>query len=326
MRIPLAVVALLLVAGCAGQKAPGPPAASDSSTTAAVGLAVPTWRLRDAWTYTIGDAKATYVVTADKGDDWMMETDSPERAFQNLRDDVSRLGPQRKTDLAGSQGTDRVLFFQWPLTDGKSWATPWDHQPLTVVAHVAPGGTTAQLQAKDRNGTLVYDYSYDAGIGWFRSLKHYGPDGKLLIDLELEAHQHNWTGNLARWDLKQATKQAGTLPSTGLASSSNYEVPLTATDVWLAATLDCSMGLATMGTSPSPFVTGFAGADPRGGGVGGQPCPQQQAFTGPIGAPKAPAQGGTSETWGYSLVASAGTTGSYSFEILIRTLQEVAFP
>ena len=63
-----------------------------------------------------------------------MDTAAPDRAFQDAREDVSRLGPQRKSDLAGSQGDDRVQFFQWPLVDGKSWSTRWDHQPVTITA------------------------------------------------------------------------------------------------------------------------------------------------------------------------------------------------
>jgi hypothetical protein len=322
---PLALATLLLLAGCTASKAPGGTSGVEAPVAGATtGLAMPTWAIGDAWTYTIGETKATYVVTADQGSDWLMETDSAERSFQNLRDDVSRLGPQRKSDLAGSQGDDRVVFFQWPLVEGKTWTTPWDHQPLTVVAHVT--GTTSHLQGKDRNGTLVYDYSYDSAVGWFRSLTHYSADGKALIDLKLDTHVHNWTGALARWTLKTGVKQAGDILPTGLASSSTYEVPLTATDVWGSMSLSCSNGAASLGTSPFPFATGLAGTDPRGGGVSGQPCASPQTFAGSLGSPKAPAQGGTSETWGYALYASPGATGSYSFEVVVRTLQSVPFP
>lgn len=285
---------------------------------------MPTWAVGDAWTYTIGASKATYVVAADKGGEWIMETDSPERAFQNLREDVSRLGPQRKSDLAGSQGDDRVLFFQWPLTEGKTWTTPWDHQPLTIVAHVS--GTTAQLQGKDRNGTVAYEYLYDAAVGWFRTLKHYGPDGGTLVELTLDSHVHNWTGTLARWDLKPAARQAGAFAATGLASSTTYEVPVAATDVWASMALDCGSGAASLGTSPFPFATGLAGTDPRGGGLSAQPCAAPQTFSGTLGVPKAPPQGGATEQWGYALYATPGTTGTYSFEVMVRTLQSLPFP
>jgi hypothetical protein len=313
----LLLLLLTAFAGCSGktEAADQPSTATAASTD--TGLPLPRWAVGDAWTYKVGSDKATYVVTGETGGDWTMETDSPERAFQNLRDDVSRLGPQRKSDLAGSQGTDRVEFFQWPLTEGKTWGTQWDHHPVTITAHLVAGA--AHLEARAANGTLVYRYTYDAATRWFHELHHYAADGSELIGFTLEAAVHNWTGAIARWDLKTVTDGHGDL-SQGFAGSATYDVPLTATDVWLDVALTCATGTATIGTAPLPVVTSLAGVDPRGGGVGGQPCPQDDAFIGSIGAAKASPQGGTSETWGWSVTATPTVTGNYHLVILVRTL------
>ncbi len=321
MRSLQLAVALLMLAGCAGSGGPsssGPAAQGGlESTASAIGL--PQWAVRDAWTYKSGDATLTYVVTADQGADWLMETDSPERAFANLRDDVSRLGPQRKADLAGSQGADRVEFFQWPLTDGKTWTTQWDHQPVTIKARVANG--VADLMAHDRNGTMVYHYTYDPAVRWFKELHHFGSDGKEIIGFTLSAAVHNWTGSVARWKLDNVGSQHGDLGASPPSSFVNFDVPLAATDVWVSLRVDCASGSVTAGVAPFPVVTTVAGVDPRGNGISGTPCPANPAFIeGPVGAPKAPPQGGSTETWGWSMVGAPGSVGTYAIEVLVRTL------
>jgi hypothetical protein len=325
MRARVAVALLLVplaLAGCTGPSTSSSPgagatAAAGAGDASAASLPMPAWAVRDAWTYRSGDATVTYVVTADQGGDWFMETDSPERAFANLRDDVSRLGPQRKSDLAGSQGSDRVEFFQWPLTDGKTWTTLWDHQPVAITAHVAAG--VATLEAKDRNGTMVYHYTYDPAVRWFKELHHYGADGKEVIGFTLVEAKHGWTGKVARWALQEVTHAHGDLAS-GPDSAVTFDVPLTATDVWAKLDFTCASGSVLGGVDPFPVVTSVLGVEPRGIGDGGLPCPVDAHHEGSAGAPKAPPQGGSSETWSWAVVAPAGTVGTYNLEVLVRTL------
>lgn len=332
-KAPAALAALLLAAvllsGCSGDApAPDPALGADGAPLAST-LPQPTWAVGDWWSYLVDvgpgeeGAPTTYVITADKGSDWWMDTDSPDRAFQDARDDISRLGPQRKSDLAGSQGSDRVEFFHWPLTADDTWTTRWDHQDLDIRVHsidVAAG--TARLMA--HNATqMVYDYTYDADVGWFQSLSRFGPDATVAVSFNLHKSGHNWTGEFATWDLDFVIGLAGPLgeppPPTQV-----YEVPLTATDVWVHASLHCTSGVAQVGTSPFPFGLSITGQDERGGGASGQPCPSDEEFSGSAGAPKAPAQGGDTETWGYSVAGEPGT-GTYSLEIMVRTLTMTPF-
>lgn len=261
----------------------------------------------------------TYVVTAEQSADWVMETDSPERAFQDAHEDVSRLGPQRKSDLAGSQGSDRIEFFRWPLTDGLSWTTQWDDRPVTITAHVT--SAQAHLQAVDANGTKAYEYTYDPKVGWMRDMKRFAPDGSELFAGRLTASGHNWTGNVARWDLDAIVARTGTLASPAN-EHGTFEVPLAATDVWASLHLSCTTGTLNLGVAPMPVVTTMATLEPRGvGGGGGEPCPAEIHFTDSAGAPKAPVQGGTSETWAWSVKGVPGGVGTYSLEVLVRTLE-----
>ncbi len=319
MKVVVALVMLgALFAGCSskGSSDDGTNEAAASGESAET-LAVPTWQLRDYWTYQIGDSTATYVVTEDKGSDWFVDTDNPDRAWQNARDDVSRLGNQRKSDLAGSQDPERVEFFRWPLADNLTWSASWDHVPVTITAQV--DGSQATLEAYTLNGTLDYRYVYDAEVGWFRELTHFAPDGSEIITLRLTASGHNWTGNVVRWTYETIQDKEGDL-SGGIHDAVNFDVPLTVTDVWVRFDFSCTQGTALGGVAPMPIAPTVAGTDPRGTGLDGTTCPFESTFMGSIGAPKAPPQGGDAESWGYSLIAGPDT-GSYKVVILIRTME-----
>ncbi len=315
------VILILLLAGCSGAQAGPSETGATGSQSVAQAIELPRWAVRDFWIYSVSDDPVTYVVTAEQGGDWIMETDSPERAFQDLRDDISRLGPQRKSDLAGSQGSDRVEFFRWPLTDGKTWATRWDGQPVTITAKLEAG--VARLEAKDRNGTVAYQYTYDPAVRWFGELRHFAPDGSELVALSLAASGSLWKGEVARWSVEEVANQRGDLESEPPSSAVNFDVPLTATDVWANLRVDCQAGFVLGGVAPMPIVGTIAGTEPRGASVGGGTCPNAFAFVGSAGAPKAPPQGGTSEMWAWSLFATPGGGGTYVFEILVRTLSMV---
>lgn len=324
-----AALAAFLLAGCGGAASDpsgeGPGAGPAGTAGDSAGIPLPSWAVGDAWTYTLNGAPTTYVITSQTASDWVIETDSPERAFSDLRDDVSRLGPQRKSDLAGSQGSARVEFFQWPLQAGKNWTSTWDHAPVAIrVLSVRDG--VAELEARLANATAsdppVYRYTYDAADRWFSRLVHYNPDGSELVNLQLTSATHNWTGTLARWELDPVIFVEGAL---GQPVAMNYDVPLTATDVWVDAAVHCTSGVAQVGTSPFPFAGGLTGQDDRGGGAAGEPCPSDEAFTGSAGAPRPMPQGGPAETWGYA-VAGSDSAGTYRLEVVVRTFVPVPFP
>jgi hypothetical protein len=313
-------LALLALAGCAGKgggtAAPGATAASGPPHAA--GLLPPTLKVGDWWNFTAPTGALSYVISADAGDDYTMDTDNAGLAFFNALSDVSTLGPIRKADLAGSQGKDRVEFLQWPLRDGRNWTTTWDGAKVAITAQVS--GEVAKMTAKRENGTLYAKYTYSNRTHWFTDLDFMDDAGNSAFELKLQASGSAFGGTVKRWDLTPVANLHGDLAAVPPPPPGSYQVPLTATDVYVSATLACTAGVVNVGTSPSPFVTGIAGADTRGGGVGGQPCPATASFAGSAGAPQAPPQGGASETWGYSVTAAPGSAGTYSLVVLVRTL------
>ena len=306
---------VVLLAGCSSTS---PPTSSGTGPTGAANdllINAPTWHRGDAWTFAAANGTlVSYVVTEDKGTDWWMDTDSAERAFADARDDVSRLGPQRKSDLAGSQGSDRVAFFQWPLTDGKTWSTPWDHRPVTVTASVKDN-RTAHLVAKNANGTIVYDYVYDAAAHWFSRLTHYGDDGQEQIAFTLDHASHNWTGKVVRYGIKELYQGVA---GGGGSDTKQVQTDASASDIWMALHMRCGQaGYLTVSVTPMP-------PDQSGGGYEATgPCGVIQPsldFEGPL-------PGTLGGTWNIAF-SVVGDAPSYGVLVLqrTRTALEVPFP
>ncbi|MEK6976426.1 MAG: hypothetical protein AABY18_08815 [Candidatus Thermoplasmatota archaeon] len=308
----------VLVAGCSGGAGNGDAAPeSGSDDVLDGGLTLPTWAVRDWWQYGIeagaGEESppTTYVVTADAGADWFIDTDSEERAFQDARDDISRLGPQRKSDLAGSQGDDRVEFFRWPLRAGANWTTRWDHQPVDIAV-ASVDGSRATLTA--RNATqVVYTYTYDADVRWFRQLDRHGPDGGVAFSLMLLDHGVNWTGTAVRWELETLATDgtAGNAGPGALQIIPGLSVSAGTTDLWLAYGIPCSQGAFS--------VTLRSDADPGQGGydVTGQ-CAGSIAFS--EVAVQSPSPGTWTLTFGF---ATTPGDGPMEYELLARTRVDV---
>lgn len=283
-RAPLlaavALVAVVALAGCSGAgEAGGPRPGADVSAGDPEGarsglLSAPAWAVGDWWTYGIAGsgvdpgAPTTYVVTADLGTDWRMDTDSDERAFQDARDDISRLGAQRKSDLAGSQGSDRVQFFRFPIEANATWATRWDGQEVTIRVE---GVDAEGARFTARNAThLVYTYTYDAASAWFGSLGRHALDGSVAFSLQLLDSGHAWSGEAVRYELREL--YAGGADATIL-----VDVTDGATDLWLEYAARCTGGAGGYTVVVKPAD----GTDPAAGHTASQQC-TDNAFSGVV--------------------------------------------
>jgi hypothetical protein len=315
----LAVAALLAagLAGCSGKgpadgpSATGGPGPGPDGLGQAEGWPLPAWAVGDAWSYSFNGERTTYGITSQTSSDWIMDTDTESRAFADARDDVSRLGPQRKSDLAGSQGDERVEFFRWPLAENKTWETRWDHQPVVVrVTAVTADG--AQLEARAPNGTLAYRYTYDSRAGWFGELHHFAPDGRELVGLRLEQAIHGWAGPGIRYALVSLYASEGT--DTGHLDGKQLQPDAAATDVWIGYHLECS-GVGGFTVSLQPVdPAGLPAATGQGHTLSGQ-CPPTVDWQGA-------APGALSAPWtlGYDWGSQAT---SWRIEVLQRTRTEV---
>ena len=311
-----AVVLACGLAGCSGDGA-GPATvgggeqADEPETSGGASLTKPQWSIGDSWTYDFDGASTTYVVTAETSSDWVMETDSAERSFSDAREDISRLGPQRKSDLAGSQGQDRVEFFRWPLEAGKAWTTRWDHLDVTVrVVGITDDVATMEANLTS-DGSLAYRYTYSAGQEWFGDLWHFAPDGTERVHLALTEARPSWTGTIVRWALTEIVADAGSQPPAVVGPQ---EVPAGTTDIWVDYHFTC--------TGNGGYTVALMPANPGLGAQQGyhksEACLQVD-FTGV--AVESPHPG----TWGLALTAG-GQEVDYSYAILLRTRIEAPFP
>ncbi|HEX2066777.1 MAG TPA: hypothetical protein VHI93_08195 [Candidatus Thermoplasmatota archaeon] len=305
-----ALVLTLLAAGCA---APPPPAPAVGPAPAA-GLPPPVWQVGDWWNFTGPFGAFHYVVAGESGEDWILDTDARDLAFYNARFDVSTLGAVRKADLAGSQGAQRVAFFDWPLQDGKSWTMTLDEGQgggaLQVTARRVSDDLFA-MTARRPDGTAYVSYTYDNRTRFFGEVDFKDAQGESAFKVTQQRHGAQFPGDLVRWSLEDLVQRGGDLPT---AETGFFSVEATATDVHAEVRLACSTGHATVavGVAAGPNAG-------RGYGLPGVTCPAQVEFAGPVGA--APTAG---DQWGF-VVESTGApgvapAGTYSLLVQQRTL------
>lgn len=325
MRITMAVAALLLAslfAGCSGPPSTpstGPTTGSVSGTAnehpaeANAAVEPPAWKVGDWWNYTIilgGSGRTSFsdVVSEDRGADWFLDTDNPATAFRNARSDISKLGEIRKSDLAGSQGTTRVEFFQWPLADGKNWTTTWDGQSVHIVA-TQKGPGLFVLAATRADGTLHAAYTYDRALGWFRDLTYTDAKGTPDLAFSLASSGHAYKGTVVRWKLETLYAANGT---NGNADAKPLTVADGLTDLWLAYHLSCAGGGGGYSIAVKPV-----GADaPTGGYFQGNPCTQVDYEDAIVTSP-------TPGAWTVAYSWGGGNPMTYAVELLARTLQMI---
>lgn len=268
-------------------------------------LLAPRWAVGHYWTVTDSeDETYTYAVSQDAGSDWIMDTTGDTLAHYDALFDVSTLGPQRKSDLAGSQASDRVNFFDWPLRDAKSWKTTWDGVTQTITA-TKTSDTTYALEAKLSNGNVAQRYTYDADLGWFETLEFFHHDsGEPQYSIQVTDAGTNWTGTLIRYELESAFNYGG--DPVGVRPSS-FVVPDEATDVFLNFELDCAEGALDLRIAPrDPDATD------QGFTIPPHACPVQMAVSEAIGD----AKGEWDIVLGHALTADTYTLG---VDVYVRT-------
>lgn len=319
------VLALLLAAGTAGcsddPSPPGPGGEGDDANGVDAGLQPPSWRVGDWWTYSSPDGELTFVVSADAGTEYTVDSPTATLAWFDALFDVSTMGAVRKSDLAGSQPSGRIQFFQWPLVDNGTWSMTFDKGQgggdLSVrAARIEP--EVYEMTARFANGTVYVTYIYDNATKWLREIDFKDQDGSDGFVASLKDHGADFADDLVRWDYEVEADAHGDL-SQLTPGAIFYDVPTTATDVYADVEVHCTQGFTAAGTAPFPFIGSLVGTDDRGAGSPGEPCPVDVSFHGVAGAvgPATPGAGG--ETWGYDLAGGPGTVGTYDFTIYIRT-------
>lgn len=74
-------------------------------------------------------------------------------------------------DLASLAGDETVLFYDWPLEDGKSWTTTWFGQEAEVDVALAEDGDRFLLTMDDEDGDTIATYDYDPELRWWSEFR-----------------------------------------------------------------------------------------------------------------------------------------------------------
>jgi hypothetical protein len=272
----LALVTAMMVAGCTGADADIDGTDPSRDPASFVGLSAPTWQLGDHWTYSFSfGGQARFIVTGEEGTDWILDTDDKDFAFfHQAIEEVSTLGRVAKTDLSGTQGNDRVKYFDWPLQDGKTWSMTWDGETFQVTAHQQ--SETRFLMEAVQDGTVRRTYVYDDTVRWLRTVTFLDEDGNMAGEGTLQSSGRNHTGDYVRWDLPLDYR---TTISMGEAFTDFFTVSEGVDEMWYDLALTCSPegieednGFLLLRAIPREAPTG--GLDASG------PCPFTRAEQG----------------------------------------------
>lgn len=154
---------------------------------------VPVWRVGDAWAITpLGEDDAEpgfLVVTSADAGTYTLQPTSGSLASYDAMFDVSFVGKIRARDLAGHQQGAPIQFFDFPLSDGKTWTTTWDGREVALAATATPRGFDITGTV---DGAPFVAYDFDPGMRWWSKLlfaEGYG--------LQVTRFVEGWTGELA---------------------------------------------------------------------------------------------------------------------------------
>lgn len=299
MQRALMLSLIVLLAGCTSADNEGPTAgdkAADAVDDAPVSLDRPTWAVGDWWTFTGSDGTARTWIVTDAADGYVVDIDADDFAFTDAAlSDISTIG-KISLDLDGVQDGKPVTFFDWPLTDGKTWSLEWDGMPFIATATV----TEDRADIEAVSGGVVRNYSFDNKTGWFSTVESYA-NGTLQWGMTQTASGTGYSGTYLRYAIhgRDAVTLDGNLRNTG----GVLIVPAETTDIWYSYNLVCSTGQIQYALQPpAPTTEGL---------IISSACPIDLATTGTL----APLEG----SWRSGLSAT-GVSGT--IDVVARTLEE----
>ncbi|HET6405571.1 MAG TPA: hypothetical protein VFH78_13080 [Candidatus Thermoplasmatota archaeon] len=177
MRLPAALLAALLLAGCA---APGGGDAPRERTPPA--LEAPWWNIGESWTIQFqrdgGPARTTTLVNfanntfGDPPHFWLGTADRQEALDHVFFDNNPFLGRIHHLLLAPHEKGMHSQMYEWPLREGGTWTSPilFGHRDILVTA-TERGDGTVLVQGQSRADGTSFEYDYDPKVRWFRELK-----------------------------------------------------------------------------------------------------------------------------------------------------------
>ena len=172
MRVLMAVALLVTsLAGCS--EAPTDEQVFEEAVEQGIAADLPPWEVGMWWEYETTGGVSKFIVTGETGNDYIVDTNDQQVAYFDAMFDISFLGEIRKSDLAASQGDERIVMFDWPLTENKEWQTSWDGLTYNMVANAMGENQFHVTGTVAGSGNLAVEYHYNADVAWFEYIIFY---------------------------------------------------------------------------------------------------------------------------------------------------------
>lgn len=190
--LPLLLVSVLLLAGCAA------PSGSDPVPTPDEGpVEAPWWALGESWTIRFAqDGGASRTVTmvnfandtfGDPPHFWLGVADRGEALDHVFYENNPFLGRIHHVLLAPHEKGMHSTMYEFPLVDGASWSSPilFGHKDILVTA-TKRADDTWLVEGESRADGETFQYDYTPSLKWWKKLRI---DGGAELDAEVVDHR-----------------------------------------------------------------------------------------------------------------------------------------
>lgn len=243
--------------------------------TAESEVPAPLWTVGEYWTFDTvfseslggGSLTSSVVVAFADGDSYTLLSDSRDAAMFEAMFDLPFFGDFDKATLDTTFGGVPFKYYDWPLSEGKSWTAEFDpgfEAPEPYTFHAAfmpeiptPAGALPgyDIHGIDPDDFVAFQYDYVPALHWFNHVYWFNEEfpndlSKADVHLMVTDHGFNWRGELITFAQELAlekfwamdpTMQMQSTPVTTEPPVETFTIAEGATDVgglWFAGACD----------------------------------------------------------------------------------------
>lgn len=196
-------------------------------------IEAPSWDVGDAWRVQFDDGEPIcwLVVVAAEADVrqqgvWCESDEAEEIAAQIAAYEVPYVGRFTSTLDGLQRDTEPFRFYDWPLADGKAWATTYQGDPVEVLTVYDADDGRYRFEVT-RDGERFLEYDYDPSLEWWSRLEFEGG-----YTLRVHEHGRDWSGTVVfatteeRFRADRTVLDVAALPASFQVGQDEYGIAL----------------------------------------------------------------------------------------------------